>query len=170
LDEPTTGLDPRARRSIWGVVERFRADGGTVLLTTHYMEEATALCDRIAIMDHGKIISRGTPRALVDGLGLVQFVEFEASAPIDETALARLVVVASVDKRRGRYRLCVDRSLASLRSVLAELERQNITPIGLSTHQATLDDVFLKLTGRALESEPQPDPARNDNDGNIGAA
>jgi ABC-2 type transport system ATP-binding protein len=170
LDEPTTGLDPRARRSIWGVVERFRADGGTVLLTTHYMEEATALCDRIAIMDHGKIISRGTPRALVDGLGLVQFVEFEASAPIDETALARLVVVASVDKRRGRYRLCVDRSLASLRSVLAELERQSITPIGLSTHQATLDDVFLKLTGRALESEPQPDLARNDNDGNIGAA
>jgi ABC-2 type transport system ATP-binding protein len=170
LDEPTTGLDPRARRSIWGVVERFRADGGTVLLTTHYMEEATALCDRIAIMDHGKIISRGTPRALVDGLGLVQFVEFEASATLDEAALAGLDVVSSVDKRRGRYRLCIDRSLASLRSVLAELERQNIVPIGLSTHQATLDDVFLKLTGRALESEPQPDAGTNGNHGKNGAA
>ena len=89
LDEPTTGLDPRARRAIWGVVERFRAEGGTVLITTHYMEEATALCDRIAIMDHGKIIALDTPRALVDGLGLVQFVEFEASAALDEAALAR---------------------------------------------------------------------------------
>jgi ABC-2 type transport system ATP-binding protein len=154
LDEPTTGLDPRARRNIWAVVERFRAEGGTVLLTTHYMEEATALCDRIAIMDHGKIIARGTPRSLVDGLGLVQFVEFEASSPPDEAALAAVAVVASVERRRERYRLRIDRSLAALRAVLAELERQAIVPIGLSTHQATLDDVFLQLTGRALETEP----------------
>jgi ABC-2 type transport system ATP-binding protein len=153
LDEPTTGLDPRARRAIWGVVERFRAAGGTVLITTHYMEEATALCDRIAIMDRGKIIARGTPRALVDGLGLVQFVEFEASAALDEAALAATPMVASVEKHRERYRLRIDRSLAALRSVLAELERQNVVPVGLSTHQATLDDVFLKLTGRALETE-----------------
>jgi ABC-2 type transport system ATP-binding protein len=162
LDEPTTGLDPRARRAIWGVVERFRADGGTVLLTTHYMEEATALCDRIAIMDHGKIIARGTPRALVDGLGLVQFVEFEASAPLDEAALGALAVVSYVEKRRGRYRLRIDRSLAALRGVLAELERQNTVPIGLSTHQATLDDVFLQLTGRGLQGDQ---PAEGNSNG-----
>jgi len=152
LDEPTTGLDPRARRAIWGVVERFRAEGGTVLITTHYMEEATALCDRIAIMDHGKIIALDTPRALVDGLGLVQFVEFEASAELDEPALGAVAVVASVERRRERYRLRIDRSLAALRAVLAELERQNVVPVGLSTHQATLDDVFLQLTGRGLEN------------------
>jgi len=157
LDEPTTGLDPRARRAIWGVVERFRAAGGTALLTTHYMEEATALCDRIAIMDRGKIISRGTPRSLVDGLGLVQFVEFEASEPLDESALGALSVVASLEKRRERYRLRVERSLGALRAVLAELERQSIVPVGLSTHQATLDDVFLQLTGRGLENEPLED-------------
>ena len=161
LDEPSTGLDPRARRAIWGVVERFRADGGTVLLTTHYMEEATALCDRIAIMDLGKIIALDTPRALVDGLGLVQFVEFEASAPLDEAALGALAVVASVERRRERYRLCVDRSLGALRAVLAELERQSVVPVGLSTHQATLDDVFLNLTGRELENARTESTAAN---------
>jgi ABC-2 type transport system ATP-binding protein len=158
LDEPTTGLDPRARRAIWSVVERFRAEGGTVLITTHYMEEATALCDRIAIMDHGKIIALDTPRALVDGLGLVQFVEFEASAPLDPAALAALPVVASVERERERYRLRIDRSLGALRAVLAELERQAVVPIGLSTHQATLDDVFLQLTGRGLAVDPAGDP------------
>jgi len=161
LDEPTTGLDPRARRSIWGVVERFRAEGGTVLITTHYMEEATALCDRIAIMDRGKIIALDTPRALVDGLGLVQFVEFEVSSPLDEPALAAVSVVASVEKQRERYRLRIDRSLAALSAVLAELERQSVVPIGLSTHQATLDDVFLQLTGRALETEPSVENGTN---------
>jgi ABC-2 type transport system ATP-binding protein len=158
LDEPTTGLDPRARRAIWGVVERFRAGGGTVLITTHYMEEATALCDRIAIMDHGKIIALDTPRALVDGLGLVQFVEFEASAPLDPAALGALPVVASVERERERYRLRIDRSLGALRAVLAELERQAVVPVGLSTHQATLDDVFLQLTGRGLAVDPAGDP------------
>ncbi|HEX6276279.1 MAG TPA: ABC transporter ATP-binding protein, partial [Polyangiaceae bacterium] len=152
LDEPTTGLDPRARRNIWSVVERFRAEGGTVLITTHYMEEATALCDRIAIMDHGKIIALDTPRALVDGLGLVQFVEFEAALALDEAALSA-ATATTVEKRRGRYRLRLDRSLGALRAALAELERQNVVPVGLSTHQATLDDVFLTLTGRALETE-----------------
>jgi ABC-2 type transport system ATP-binding protein len=161
LDEPTTGLDPRARRAIWGVVERFRADGGTALLTTHYMEEATALCDRIAIMDHGRLIALGTPRALVDGLGLVQFVEFEASAPPDESRLGALACVASVEKLRDRYRLRIERSLSALREVLAELERQAVVPIGLSTHQATLDDVFLHLTGRALATEPAAEAGTN---------
>jgi len=152
LDEPTTGLDPRARQAIWGVVERFRAGGGTVLITTHHMDEATALCDRTAIMDLGKIIALGTPRALVDGLGLVQFVEFEAAGEVDTAALSRLAPVTGVDMPRGRYRLSIDRSLEALRVVLEELERQGVTPVGLSTHQATLDDVFLALTGKALQA------------------
>ena len=153
LDEPTTGLDPRARKSLWSIVEKYREQGRSVLLTTHYMEEAAALCDRIAVMDQGKIIALGTPRSLVDGLGLVQFVEFEAKAALDESALAALPAVQTVERRGERYRLRIDRSLGALSAVLAEFERQSVTPIGLSTHQATLDDVFLHLTGRALKSD-----------------
>jgi ABC-2 type transport system ATP-binding protein len=159
LDEPTTGLDPRARQTLWKVVEHFRERGGTVLITTHYMEEAAMLCDRIAIMDRGKIIALGTPRALVDALGLVQFVEFEATEELDREALSRLESVQAVDRRGDRHRLQVERTLSALSSVLAELERQGIVPVGLSTHQATLDDVFLELTGRALEADPSPNEA-----------
>lgn len=156
LDEPTTGLDPRARKALWVVVEQFRAGGGTVLLTTHYMEEAAALCDRIAIMDLGRIIALGTPRSLVDGLGLVQFVEFETTKLVDEAPFGAMPDVKAVDRRRERYRLRVERSLGALRGVLGELERQNVVPVGLSTHQATLDDVFLALTGRELERDDPP--------------
>jgi ABC-2 type transport system ATP-binding protein len=153
LDEPTTGLDPRARQQLWAIVQGFQRRGRSVLITTHYMEEAAALCDRIAIMDHGKIIAVDTPRSLVDGLGLVQFVEFETKQAPDEAALSALPAVEKVERRGEGYRLRIDRSLAALTSVLAELERQNVAPIGLSTHQATLDDVFLHLTGRALKHQ-----------------
>jgi ABC-2 type transport system ATP-binding protein len=155
LDEPTTGLDPRARQTLWSIVKRFQSSGRSVLITTHYMEEAAALCDRIAVMDHGKIIALGTPRSLVDGLGLVQFVEFETKQAIDEAAMSALAAVEAVDKRGDGYRLRIDRSLSALSAVLAELERQQVVPIGLSTHQATLDDVFLHLTGRALKNEDE---------------
>jgi ABC-2 type transport system ATP-binding protein len=155
LDEPTTGLDPRARQTLWSIVKRFQSSGRSVLITTHYMEEAAALCDRIAVMDHGKIIALGTPRSLVDGLGLVQFVEFETKQAIDEGAMSAIKAVEAVDRRGDGYRLRIDRSLSALSAVLAELERQQVVPIGLSTHQATLDDVFLHLTGRALKSESE---------------
>jgi ABC-2 type transport system ATP-binding protein len=153
LDEPTTGLDPRARKSLWTIVERYREQRRSVLITTHYMEEAAALCDRIAVMDQGKIIALGTPRSLVDSLGMVQFVEFEVAHPLDQAPLAALSSVAALTSRGQHYRLRVDRSLAALTSVLDELARQGVQPIGLSTHQATLDDVFLHLTGRALERD-----------------
>ena len=162
LDEPTTGLDPRARQQLWKIVRGFQSRGRSVLITTHYMEEAAALCDRIAVMDHGKIIALGTPRSLVDGLGLVQFVEFETKVAPDEAALSALPAVETVARRGDGYRLRIDRSLSALSSVLNELERQKVTPIGLSTHQATLDDVFLHLTGRALkngEAEKQAEGA-----------
>src|SRR3954464_13128410 len=152
LDEPTTGLDPRARQQLWQILQGFQKRGRSVLLTTHYMEEAAALCDRIAVMDHGKIIALGTPRSLVDGLGLVQFVEFEAKQALDQLALSALPAVETVARRGEGFRLRIDRSLSALSSVLNELERQKVTHIGLSTHQATLDDVFLHLTGRALKN------------------
>ncbi len=159
LDEPTTGLDPRARQSLWAVVERFRAAGGTVLITTHYMEEAATLCDRIAIMDRGKLIAQGTPASLVDGLGHVQFVEFETGDEVDVPSLERLPGVESAERRERQYRLRVGRDIQLLANVLIELRRQNVTPIGLSTHQATLDDVFLLLTGRGLSNgEPAAEP------------
>ena len=151
LDEPTTGLDPRARQSLWQVVERFRAEGGTVLLTTHYMEEAATLCDRIAIMDQGKLITEGTPAELVDGLGEVQFVEFETNDGVDIASLERLDGVQSVTRRERQYRLRLGRNLKRLTTVLSELDRQRVVPIGLSAHQATLDDVFLQLTGHGLQ-------------------
>ncbi|MEY4548568.1 MAG: hypothetical protein RL685_4763, partial [Pseudomonadota bacterium] len=156
LDEPTTGLDPRARQELWRVVREFRARGGTVLLTTHYMEEAAALCDRVAVMDLGKLIALGTPRALVDSLGLVQFVDFETDDAVDTTALQSLACLQSVEQRGEHYRLRIDRSLRSLATVLEELARQQVTPVGLSAQQATLDDVFLKLTGRALDPAAKP--------------
>jgi len=152
LDEPTTGLDPRARQALWTVVEEFRAAGGTVLLTTHYMEEAAALCDRIAIIDQGQIIARGSPAELVDGLGRVQFVEFETRDPVDVARLQGLAGVQSVTQREQKYRLCLGRDLELLAGVLAELGKQRVVPLGLSTHQATLDDVFLQLTGHTLEA------------------
>ncbi len=153
LDEPTTGLDPRARQTLWGVVEDFRSAGGTVLLTTHYMEEAATLCDELAVMDQGRIIARGSPRALIDSLGEVQFVDFESLGTPDSAALLALPAVHAVDQRGARYRLRIERSLRALTAVLLELERQGVAPVGLSTHQATLDDVFLHLTGRGLSHE-----------------
>ena len=90
LDEPTTGLDPQARLSLWDVVERFRAGGGTILLTTHYMEEATRLCDRVAIMDHGKVIALGTPAELIESLGADQIIEFSVTNELAGDALASL--------------------------------------------------------------------------------
>lgn len=158
LDEPTTGLDPRARQTLWRVVEAFRKGGGTVILTTHYMEEAAALCDRIAVLDRGHIIALGTPRSLIEGLGPVQFVDFEVAHLLTPASLAALSGVEAVEQRGHRYRLRIERSLTALRQLLSQLDRQGVTPIGLSTHQATLDDVFLSLTGHALtSSEGAPD-------------
>ncbi len=153
LDEPTTGLDPRARQSLWKVVERFREGGGTIVLTTHYMDEAAVLCDEIAVMDLGKIIARGSPRALIDSLGEVQFVEFEVARAPDDFSLQKLEEIPSVQSaevRREKYRLTIGRELSTLTGVLEALARLDIVPRGLTTHQATLDDVFLSLTGREL--------------------
>src|SRR4029453_5780916 len=107
FDEPTTGLDPQARLSLWDVVDRFREGGGTILLTTHYMEEATRLCDRVAIMDHGKIIALGTPLELIESLGADQIIEFRVTKQIADDALRSLPAVSHLHKREDDYSLTV---------------------------------------------------------------
>jgi ABC-2 type transport system ATP-binding protein len=150
LDEPTTGLDPQARLSLWDVVDKFRAGGGTILLTTHYMEEATRLCDRVAIMDHGKIIALGTPLELIESLGADQIIEFRVSKDITDESLRSLPAVSDLHKREDDYSLTVSEMGIALPALLAEIERQQSELISLTTHQATLEDVFVSLTGRML--------------------
>ena len=150
LDEPTTGLDPQARLSLWDVVDRFREGGGTVFLTTHYMEEATRLCDRVAIMDHGKIIALGTPLELIESLGADQIIEFRVTTAIPDDALTSLPAVSHLSKREDDYSLTVTEMGVALPALLAEIKRQQSELVSLTTHQATLEDVFVSLTGRML--------------------
>ncbi len=166
LDEPTTGLDPQSRRQLWDVIGRFRAGGGTVLLTTHYMEEAERLCDRVAIMDHGRVIALGTPRALIASLGAEHVVEFALAdgagpagagvgaepappaPPVDQ--LAALPGVKAVRPGSDRTALTVAEVHRAVPALLALLERRGATLSLLATHHATLEDVFVALTGRQL--------------------
>jgi len=150
LDEPTTGLDPQARLSLWDIVEKFRAGGGTILLTTHYMEEATRLCDRVAIMDHGKMIALGTPAELIDSLGADQIIEFSVTKPLEDDPLTQLPAVNHLHKRGEVYALTVAEIGVALPALLAEIKRQQSELVTLTTHQATLEDVFVSLTGRML--------------------
>ena len=150
LDEPTTGLDPQARLSLWDVVEKFRESGGTILLTTHYMEEATRLCDRVAIMDHGKIIALGTPLELIESLGADQIIEVQVTSDIPDDALTSLPGVTHLHKRGKDYSLTVAEIGVALPALLAEIKRQGSELVSLTTHQATLEDVFVSLTGRML--------------------
>lgn len=150
LDEPTTGLDPQARLSLWDIVEKFRDSGGTILLTTHYMEEATRLCDRVAIMDHGKVIALGTPAALIESLGADQVIEFSVTNALTDESLTNLPAVTNLHKRGEVYALTVSEIGIALPALLAEIKRQQSELVTLTTHQATLEDVFVSLTGRML--------------------
>jgi ABC-2 type transport system ATP-binding protein len=150
LDEPTTGLDPQARLKLWEIVERFKSRGGTILLTTHYMEEAARLCDRVAIMDHGKMIALGTPRELIDSLGADQIIEFSLSAPISEAVLKQLPGVRSVRVGGVKYALTVSEIGTALPALLNTITAEGAGLVDLTTHQATLEDVFVSLTGRML--------------------
>jgi ABC-2 type transport system ATP-binding protein len=150
LDEPTTGLDPQARLSLWDIVEKFRAGGGTILLTTHYMEEAARLCDRVAIMDHGKMIALGTPEELIESLGADQIIEFSVTNPLADDSLTQLPAVNNLHKRDEIYSLTVAEIGVALPALLADIKRQQSELVTLTTHQATLEDVFVSLTGRML--------------------
>jgi len=152
LDEPTTGLDPQSRRQTWEIVESLKARGRTVLLTTHYMEEAARLCDRVAVVDHGKVIALGTPRELIASLGAEHVIEFAvgSEAPIDEAILAALPSVEEVVHDAGSWRLTVREVHRAVPALLSALSEQNLEPTQLTTHHATLEDVFMALTGRRL--------------------
>jgi ABC-2 type transport system ATP-binding protein len=156
LDEPTTGLDPQARRQLWDLIERLQQAGRTILLTTHYMDEAERLCERVAIMDHGKVIALGTPRELIASIGVEHMVEFSTGAPaeaVDQTALRRLDGVRDVRSEDGAVQLQVAELHRAVPALLDELRRQGIPLTELRTHSATLEDVFVALTGRRLRDE-----------------
>jgi ABC-2 type transport system ATP-binding protein len=155
LDEPTTGLDPQSRRQLWELIERFKADGRGILLTTHYMEEAERLCDQVAIVDRGKVIALGTPRQLVASLSAEHVVEFSVAtgAPVIEEALNRVDGVAAAARRENTFRVRVAELHRAVPALLAELHRQGVPLTELRTHSATLEDVFVELTGRHLRDE-----------------
>jgi len=155
LDEPTTGLDPQSRRQAWEIVEGLKARARTVVLTTHYMEEAARLCDRVAIVDHGRVIALGTPRDLVASLGAEHVVEFavETEDDLDEGALRELPTVEGVSRDGAAWRLTVRQVHRAVPALLTALTARGLEPSHLTTHHATLEDVFLNLTGRSLRDE-----------------
>jgi ABC-2 type transport system ATP-binding protein len=150
FDEPTTGLDPQSRRQLWAVLEAFKARGKTVLLTTHAMDEAERLCDRVAIMDRGRIIALDTPPRLVASLGAEHVVSFAAERAPDLGPIGGLPGVRAVRVEDAEVSLTVDHVHHAVPALLAELERQRIPVTSLATHHATLEDVFVSLTGRHL--------------------
>jgi ABC-2 type transport system ATP-binding protein len=155
LDEPTTGLDPQSRRQLWDIVRQFQKRNGTVLLTTHYMDEAERLCDRLAIIDHGQIIAAGTPAELIERLTGHHIVEFAISQqPSDDgQAWSRLPGVQSVRAEDGLYSLRVNEPHETIPALLAEVQKQHAQLVHLTTRQASLEDVFVQLTGRHLREE-----------------
>lgn len=155
LDEPTTGLDPQSRRQLWDIIRTFQEHGGTVLLTTHYMDEAERLCDRLAIVDHREIIAEGTPADLIARLGGHHVVEFALSgnSHADNGTWECLPVVDSVRSDDGLTSLSVREPHRTIPALLAKVEEQNAQLEHLTTRQASLEDVFVRLTGRHLREE-----------------
>jgi ABC-2 type transport system ATP-binding protein len=151
LDEPTTGLDPQSRRQLWDLIAGFTAAGRTVILTTHYMEEAERLCDRVAIVDHGRVIALGTPRELIASLGADQVVEFQL-ADVARGADTCRAVAGVIDARSegAVLSLRVSRLHETLPALLAALGTAGIGVEELRTHAPTLEDLFVSLTGRHL--------------------
>jgi ABC-2 type transport system ATP-binding protein len=153
LDEPTTGLDPQARRQLWDLIDQFKLDGRTIVLTTHYMDEAERLCDRVAIMDHGKVIALGTPRELIASIGAEHMVEFSAGHALDTAPLRGIEGVRELHAENGNIQLHVMELHRAVPALLNELTRQGVPLTELRTHSATLEDVFVALTGRHLRDE-----------------
>jgi ABC-2 type transport system ATP-binding protein len=153
LDEPTTGLDPQSRLQLWQIVMDFRTQGGTVLLTTHYMDEAERLCDRVAIVDRGKVIAEGTPPALISSLHAANVIEFAAEPELDEASLRALPGVAEPHRRGPNWSLPVNSLAETVPALLDRVEGSGAKLVNLSTHRATLEDLFVSLTGRALRED-----------------
>ena len=157
LDEPTTGLDPQSRRQLWEIIHRFRASGRTVLLTTHYMDEAERLCDRVAVVDHGQVIALGSPRELISRLGGEHVVDFSLAngSPLAADDLKQIASVKSVRTDAGNFSLSVSEPHLAIPSLLALLQSRGSELSTLTTRHATLEDVFVSLTGRHLQEEEE---------------
>jgi len=156
LDEPTTGLDPQSRRQLWEIIRAFQRSDGTVLLTTHYMDEAERLCDRLAIVDHGHIIAEGSPAELIERLGGHHVVEFSVSGASDGSAIAAwraLPGVESVRDEAGVFALNVREPHLTIPALLDAVGKQGAELVHLTTRQASLEDVFVNLTGRHLRED-----------------
>ncbi|MFN7979497.1 MAG: ABC transporter ATP-binding protein [Vicinamibacterales bacterium] len=153
LDEPTTGLDPQSRLQLWDVLQRFKQRGGTLLLTTHYMDEAATLCDRIGVVDRGRLIALGTPAALVQALGTPHVIEVDVDGERPLPAIPALQALPGAAEARLDGRTIVLGSTAihaTIPAVLAVLAEAAHPVRELRTHSATLEDVFVSLTGRHL--------------------
>ena len=156
LDEPTTGLDPQSRRQLWDVVRAFRNGGGTTVLTTHYMDEAQQLCDRVAIVDHGKVIALGTPAELIRSLGAEHFVEIDVDALDGRVAaedFRRLPSVHACEIAGTKAVLTVGSVHSVVPPLLQLLAARSAALHNLATRHATLEDVFVHLTGRHLRED-----------------
>jgi ABC-2 type transport system ATP-binding protein len=160
MDEPTTGLDPQARRQLWDIIRSFREQGRTVLLTTHYMDEAERLCDRVAVVDHGKVIALGSPRELIASLGGEHVIDFTLmngqsnGAPVDLPALLKdTPAVTSVRQDVEQYSLSVTEPHIALPALIARLRLARLELGSLTTRHASLEDVFVTLTGRHLRED-----------------
>jgi ABC-2 type transport system ATP-binding protein len=153
LDEPTTGLDPQSRRALWEICQDFLAGGGTILLTTHFMDEAEKLSDRVAIMDRGEILVQGTPAELIGTLGGAHVIEFEPTVPLETPALEALPGVRTHRTRNGSHVLAVEDLHRTLPALFQLVDGKGGELSALHTHRATLDDVFLARTGRQLRDD-----------------
>jgi ABC-2 type transport system ATP-binding protein len=159
LDEPTTGLDPGARRDLWQMIRDIRAAGTTVVLTTHYMEEAQVLCDRVAVMDRGRVIACDTPGALIAALGIEATVRARiAGGSLARSDLEAIPAVLSATIEDDRIALQTRDVQSTLIGLLRLVESRSVTLAEMTSQQSTLEDVFLSLTGRSYEDTNEATP------------
>lgn len=155
LDEPTTGLDPQSRRQLWSIIRRLRDDGRSVMLTTHYMDEAQRLCDRVAIVDQGRVIAEGSPQELIERLGGEHIVELAWDGAADDDPandpFNELPTVTHVRREAGRVELTVGQPHIVLPLLLERFTQSQRKLTSLTTRHASLEDVFVSLTGRHLD-------------------
>ena len=152
LDEPTTGLDPQARRVLWDIILKLKEEGKTIVLSTHYMDEAQVLCDRICLMDQGKIIALDTPQELVKSLSSESAVEFQIAGAADER-FQQLAAVRKIEYRGGRVTLYTNDVQATIVDLMAKCAEWKLQLSDLVTRTATLEDVFIQMTGRSLREQ-----------------
>jgi ABC-2 type transport system ATP-binding protein len=152
LDEPTTGLDPQVRRNIWGIVETLRQHEKTVVITSHYIEEAEYLCDRVAIMDYGKIIATGTPNELIDRYSPASNISFTMTPGVDASVLERIPGAMRVSGNNGGYVITTDSPQETLIGIFTAAYENNAKADDVAMKRASLEDVFLKITGRRIKS------------------